>query len=366
MKILLVTNKAGGVEYHRLFVPHNDLQQKGFEVHKANSLEGATDKEIEGYDIAVFSRSLSGAGMVKDVADKLRRNGIKIVLDTDDYWHYSKKHLYYADHIATKTPEHCIESIIEADYNICTTPILAKKIEGYNKNVIVIENAIDTTIEQFKPKEIASNKLRFGWFGSACHLEDIELLRESMKVLHKQPALFNKYQMVLGGWVMERNMSWEFEKILTNNLELIRGDKNFIEWLLKPTGEPQQNINKRYHRIYGKSADSYAEGLNNIDIHLIPLADNDFNSCKSELKVLESGFMGKAVIVSDVYPYKFICNDKNSMVVKTKMDWYIWMRKCILNPNMVKDYAAQLNEDVQRYELQIINEKRIQLYKNIK
>jgi glycosyltransferase involved in cell wall biosynthesis len=57
-----------------------------------------------------------------------------------------------------------------------------------------------------------------------------------------------------------------------------------------------------------------------LDIAVAPLEDNFFNSCKSNLRLLEFGAMSWAVVCSDVYPYQ----TNNPPVVRVKHsvgDW---------------------------------------------
>lgn len=365
MKLMLVIHSIGGVSYHRLIIPHNNLIKHGFEVYECQNADFLPDENIKDFPIFIFSRFLSHKGENKIVADRIHKAGGKIILDVDDYWRYSKKHLYYNEHLAQEIPAQCEESIRLADYVITTTPILADEIKLLNKNIIICENAIDTTMEQFQPIKTASDKTRFGWFGSSCHLEDIELMKYPFKKLHSAREHYNRYQIILGGWTLQEGISWKYEEIFTDEYKCIREDFNYLNHL-KQLKQGPYSKDMCYKRIFATDVYNYAKGYNEVDISLAPLANNLFNSCKSELKAIEAGFMKKALIVSDVMPYKLICNKKNSMLCRTEIDWYVWMRKCIANPNMVEYYAEALYESVKdKYNIETINEKRKQLYESI-
>ena len=77
MKLLIVTHKEGGVEYHRLFVPHKDLELKGFEVSRASEIESMPDELLKDFQVAIFSRVLSQQGLHSEVAKNVGGMGLK-------------------------------------------------------------------------------------------------------------------------------------------------------------------------------------------------------------------------------------------------------------------------------------------------
>jgi hypothetical protein len=111
---------------------------------------------------------------------------------------------------------------------------------------------------------------------------------------------------------------------------------------------------------------SYPQFYNLLDVSLVPLADNTFNSLKSELKLIEAGFFRKAVIVDNVYPYKPLLKHKvNAMVVNKPSDWVKHARYLLRNPQAITDLGEALYETVQPYEIDRVNEKRIKFYKDV-
>jgi hypothetical protein len=111
---------------------------------------------------------------------------------------------------------------------------------------------------------------------------------------------------------------------------------------------------------------SYPQFYNHLDVSLVPLADNKFNSLKSELKLIEAGFFRKAVIVDNVYPYKPLLKHKiNAMVVNKPSDWVKHAKYLLRNPSAITDLGDALYETVQPYEIDRVNEKRIKFYKDV-
>jgi hypothetical protein len=111
---------------------------------------------------------------------------------------------------------------------------------------------------------------------------------------------------------------------------------------------------------------NYGTFYDNINISLIPLRDNRFNSMKSNLKMLEAGFKKKSVIVSHVNPYiGLIEHSWNCLSVKHKNDWYKNMKALIDSKDLRETLAEQLYEDVQEYHIDKVAELRYNFYKSI-
>ncbi len=104
----------------------------------------------------------------------------------------------------------------------------------------------------------------------------------------------------------------------------------------------------------------YAKDYEDCGICVIPLQDNVFNSCKSELKMIEAGHFAKPVMVSAIDPYTLLATNKNSLKVYNN-DWAAAIKKIKGNHTMQVDLGLKLKEDVTiKYDLSKENEKRIQ------
>ena len=129
-------------------------------------------------------------------------------------------------------------------------------------------------------------------------------------------------------------------------------------------------FNKPYRRLWGKDVRNYGTLYNDVDVCLVPLLDNTFNNCKSELKIVEAGAMGKAVICSDVAPYnKWIQDGVNGLLIphsQNHMGWFAAIRKLVLNPDMAKSMAAELQKTIkENFDIDVHNKKRDELLKSL-
>jgi hypothetical protein len=102
-----------------------------------------------------------------------------------------------------------------------------------------------------------------------------------------------------------------------------------------------------------------------IDVSLVPLISNKFNSLKSELKLFEASVFERAVIASNVPPYKpFLKNKVNCLISEFRTDWFKNIKYLIKNPDAVKEYGKQLNHDMQKhFNYEKITKYRAEIYK---
>lgn len=351
--ILVVTSTLkSGVEYHRQLAPHAYLRgYTDFDVSTINEIDSESfihngeviqmNEFLKNFQLVQFSRTISYEWKIEETISKLNKMGIVSVMDIDDYWNYGSDHVLYDQHIHDEVPGKSLLSIKYVDHITTTTDFFMDKIKFYNKNVSVLENAINTNDPQFKQMPTESDVVRFGWMGSQCHIQDISILSKSLFEMNAEGLTYNVTQC---GYV-PNEVGKFFDKVLTGSGSIRSGMYKQIEW---------------------KDSFSYATSYNEIDVVLAPLADSLFNNCKSEIKLIEAGFMKKGAIVSKIFPYKIIGeNNKNCLMVKPNkpQDWKISFKKYINNPNLISDHAEQLYEDVKiKYHMSTVTKKRADLY----
>jgi glycosyltransferase involved in cell wall biosynthesis len=346
MKILLVCpKKISGVEYHRLIIPHASLED---EITAIQSIDHQPDEFFHNFDLIVTSRVVSKIGNQEILWNQLKRLGIPVVVDTDDHWIIPKSHPMY-NNWAGKA-EQIIYNLKNATHVTCTTNHLKALVLPYNKNVTIIPNSIDFNQPQWKEdleiKGKKDSKVHIGWSGSVTHMQDILELSDTFLSMTSNPDLRGKYKLILSGYVDKDTIWKEYERIFTSGYRI---DES------------------QYSRINAMDVNTYAAAYDLMDIGLIPLRSNDFNKAKSELKMIEMGAKGLGVIVSNEYPYTNIINHKiNCLAVNSKKEWYNAIKLLIDNPNLRKDLASNLHEQVKKdFNILKVNEIRINLYKNL-
>ena len=384
MKILFVNRYKsgyGGVEYYRAIQPANilqDLNVKTFTVplvHATEDLKAEingeevimNDEWLKSFDIIHFIRQIGLYEHTEGIAKRLNRLGVKFGLDLDDYWHLPTNHLIYNEYIKNKTTECTINSIKAAHFVTCTTPLLAYEIMRLNPNVEIIENGLDPNHSAWQLEGSKSELLRFGFMLGSTHYHDLKKAAPSVNNMLRSQ---NKgYQFVLAGFSGEPNKPSIYigmEKLLTDDFNLI--NKHYKQYLMMCRKERNEDWNNQpYVRKWGVEVAEWGHQYRDIDISVVPLVDNKFNNCKSELKVIEAAFKGKAVIASNICPYNICLTEKNSYLVNTAREFYDQMKRALHNPNEVVDKILQLRADIMpKYNLQILSEKRKQIYEKYK
>jgi glycosyltransferase involved in cell wall biosynthesis len=106
-----------------------------------------------------------------------------------------------------------------------------------------------------------------------------------------------------------------------------------------------------------------------VNVTLAPLRDTKFNKLKSELKVVEAGWMNKAIIASETIPYTdVIKHGENGFLVpyNKPKDWYKYIKQLILDPDLRKGLADNLTRDIKsRFNVAETAKKRAELYRQI-
>lgn len=176
-----------------------------------------------------------------------------------------------------------------ADMVTVTTPIIADVYHGFNNNVVALNNCVDMARWQKADFRRNKDEIRLFWAGGASHYEDWYLLKDVLPEICRR---FPQVKIVVMGTL--------FKGVLQ--------------------GVPEDRI--EFHEWEHYYAHPYKVTLIDPDIAMIPLVDNHFNSCKSNIKWVEMAAMGIPAVVSNVSPYKEHYNGDNAvMVANTDRAW---------------------------------------------
>lgn len=150
----------------------------------------------------------------------------------------------------------------QADWMVVSTEPLAHAYREFHSDIRVAQNRLN--VEQWahlKSRKREGKKPRVGWAGGSSHTGDLELLLPLMKAL-------------------EDEVDWVFMG-------------------MKPEG-----VRCEFHLAV--PFELYPEKLSTLDLDLalVPLENNVFNECKSNLRLLELGACGVPIICTDIEPYR--------------------------------------------------------------
>jgi len=319
MRILLITPNKSAVTYHRLIAPHLALQEtQDAKVYMTTDMMDMFHPKFEGMDVIIFSRMIlfdhfmvkGRKVMIEEVLDGLKKQGVKVIVDIDDYWKLDKHHILY-NHLGEGFEEQTERSLRMAHEVITTNNRLKKKVKPFNKRVHVIPNVLNKYEPQWKQKKYKKKKaITFGYTGGDTHEEDLKQMQCTFKDVDSV-AYLEAYK-------------WCFNRI------------------------------KPYTDTF-----TYADLYNDIDVNLVPLMQTTFNSCKSNLKVIEAAQKGVACAVSKVPPYTDWMPESLITFEKGKS----WESIKDITLEKAQKLGKQLHEEMtETYDIDHQSQRRMEIY----
>jgi glycosyltransferase involved in cell wall biosynthesis len=325
----------------------------------------ANDEHLVDCDILYYNKFMATDVSVLKEMKKINKN-MKIVVDVDDSWDMPVNHPVYEIWKANNISQKVIDNIKFADLVICTTLKLQDKIREYNKNTVVIPNAFPFGHDVYRPLPAGKpddGKTRFIYVAGSTHAPDVDLLEGKFKRLGGDPFIKSKGEFILAGYEKSETMRYhsraDMEKMNNNyTMKQVYGPWDRMKYVFSQTNA--------YKIFPSTNLDEYINFYDQADVALVPLCKNDWNSYKSELKIVEAGCKQVPVICSNVEPYSLLKGRPGIMWVDTPDDWVKHIRYCIKNPEFVKDQGAALAEWVKEsYDLLKWNELRKQVLKSL-
>lgn len=398
INILLVPSDLAGVGHYRSIWPGQEINKKhpeDFRIEIDNMPDFNDVEFFKQFDIVHFHRQLGPFQMQESLIKELRRSGVIVIMDIDDYWIPPKEHPMYGAAMHEKLPEKITSTFTLVDYVTTTTEIFAKEISKYNKNVHIVPNAIDMSHPMWKDEDTRkTDKVRISWIGGSSHMKDLELLKSSMNILHNDESLKAKYQIVMCGYdvrgfvtevdnngnvvqnrkIYPHETIWnKFEEVFTDNYNPKLIPENYKNYLLKYENSTFKDFDiyeSGYVRRWTLPLTQYGKHYNYCDVCLAPLAENIFNEVKSELKIIEAGLKKKVLIAQEFGIYKDLLeNGKTGILIpknKNLRGWYEGIKKVINDKDYREMLANNLYDFVKdKYTLEIVTKKRAEWYREI-
>lgn len=187
--------------------------------------------------------------------------------------------------------------------DLVTTPssVLSGFLKQFNKNVRVVKNFIDPNIWRKVPL-VKDDFVRIGWQGGWSHYPDFYLVKNVLRE------------------IMQKHK---------NVILVIMG--THFEGLTKDL--PQDRIQVESWT----SVDVYPWKFRtlNIDIGLAPIENNEFNTCKSEIKWEEYSALEIPTVASNIPPYNLaIEHGKTGFLAATEAEWIDYLDQLIQHKEM--------------------------------
>ena len=333
MKVFFCNTLMGGCHYVRALMP---MREGGWDGDKTSLRTEKMSNEVRAQavldaDVVVFHRPNDDRALA--VADKLRQQGKKIVMDNDDtYKGFDKTKL---GKLADKFGE--VEAGVDnfgkaADLITCSTEFLRQEYLKLNPNVVVVPNCVDPD-DWPDQDEILKNegeKIRIGLVGSVGLHTDVAGFIHVLDDLIKRTNV----QLVVFALPADTPESKDVHNYYKPELEFWQSYK--VEW-------------QPFVPIY-----DYVETLNNLklDMLLIPRSDDYFNRCKSNIKFLEASMLEIPVIAQGFTtgdsPYQANPDDSEHMkIVIDNTKWIEEIDSLINN----KEFRLEMGRKAREYVL---------------
>lgn len=291
-------------------------QRPGFRVSQFTEFDSKAFAAILNDGDMFFIQRLPMSPTLAKVLSELNRRGIPVIFDIDDNLLQLTPDSRFSQ-LANANYERRIRQSLEAAQAVqCSTPRLAEALKNIHPEVAVLENQLDAVPSLTKRK--IGDPIIIGYAAGEDHYLDWLTIKERYhETVSDLDALGHPVE------------------------TYIIGDRAIFESLTTPR--------KKYLPFLPRQA--YLEFLQQIDISLIPLADNAFNRCKSDVKFLESAACGAAVVASQVVFQNCVEHAKTGFLFDTLDEFATVLKRLIRNPALIQNLARNAYDFVSQNRL---------------
>lgn len=300
MKILSITgDQNSGVTRHRQIVPHLKMAAMFPDVELTScALDQVTSMEAD--IIFITGMSVPNEGAAHRMVLYLKQTGVKIILDIDDIWAAYQ----YTDTNGGKffragaDKWFRIINILAPAADLIITPSkeLVKEIKAaFEKQAVYIPHTFPLEYFPGVTENMVLSETRFGWFGASTHAANTSVLREAMAMCADE-----RMKVFLFGYA-------EHLEVTETKMGVIPTPAHMKQWPIirdNLSGGGKLAYAGKFNIVTAKHAEQYHVGYCGVNACLAPLNHDRFNKYKSNLRIIEAGAFGRAVIASPVWPYR--------------------------------------------------------------
>ena len=269
MRVAVHPCDRGGCGWYRLLWPAEVLAAEGHDIVVADTIDATHQADGRPYlahvdaDVVVLQRPLQRS--MVEVIPVLQRLGVAVVVEVDDDFHsLPKGHGARRATSVAADPDYNRRwlrvACEQADLVTVTTPALAERYGGHGR-VAVLANLVPESYLSVPSRPPREQSPTVGWTGSVrTHVRDLEVMDG-----------------VVPGVLAETGA-------------------RFVSW---GVGLTEQALGVRGRvRPWADLRGAYPHQVADLDVGLVPLADNAFNRAKSWLKGMEYAALGVPFIAS--------------------------------------------------------------------
>lgn len=105
--------------------------------------------------------------------------------------------------------------------------------------------------------------------------------------------------------------------------------------------KPLQNYPSQIERYPMQDFLNLQRLIGEVEVNLVPLQDNEFTNCKSELKYFEAGLVGSVTIASPTFTYSRAIQDGDNGYLAKSYEWYEKIESLIADPSSLLDMVEK-------------------------
>lgn len=340
IKVFYFAPENSGVAYYRFYQPLEELKEKGLIELRSWGFDFTDErkelprikelKEIaEWGDVFIFGRldSVLYFNVIQTIKEF---SGKPVILDIDDNIYSITPYLpayigYNPNGEARKLHEKIAKYV---DLIIVSTPALEEIYKSKN-NVMVVENGV----KNIYPKK-SHQEIRMGYLVSNSHLENAQLVEDTIiKILLKYTNVRFYYTKAFGGFL---------ERVP----EQIKNQINYLPFY---------------------PIKDYLKYVNNLglDIGIAPLMNNDFNRCKSNIRILEYWQNQIAVVASPLDEYKKTITHGLDGYLAEDDEWANWLSDLIEKPELRQYFVKNSLDTIKKFDISIFANKYYEVLKEM-
>ncbi|WP_350238948.1 glycosyltransferase [Pectobacterium colocasium] len=291
-----------GCGHYRVILPFQELER---EMHIEGGLKHGLIKTVDVVDIApdvVIIQGAAGVALPNVAAQYRRYTQAAVVAEFDDYILNVPINSGNRKHFTQKLIKNFRKALDAVDWVVVSTPALAEAYSKYHTDIRVAYNRLPASWwKGLVSLRRQGKKPRVGWAGGSSHKGDLAILRSVVKEL-----------------------------------------ENEVEWVFM--GMKPEGVKCEFHS--GVPIDYYPQKTAslNLDLALVPLEYNQFNECKSNLRLMELGACGIPVICTDIEPYR--CGLPVTRVDNRFKNWVDAIRMHLADRDATEKMGDQLRDAV--------------------
>ena len=297
--ILAFLADTQGCGFHRIMMPLGSLVQTG-------AVDGRIDMQIwpdevvlaAAPDVIVWQRQVEDAQL--EVMERWRKllPRTLFVYEVDDHLGEVPDASHHASYMPPDIVDRIAKGMSFCDRVTTTTEPLADWLRSLGaRDVRVVPNGLpQERLKEHKPNP--RNRIRIGFAGGISHGGDLEIIRHVMETVHEE-----------------------------------------VTWVFFGMQPEKPSARTEFHE--GVSVQDYLDKMASLDIDLMlaPLENNEFNRCKSNLRLIETGAIGASVIAQDM-PCYHLDEPPVFAYVNTPEEWTDAVQRFILTSQADRERNA--------------------------